>query len=443
MSHIFISYNQEDADFAAVLMTNLEKAGFDTWMDKSRLRAGSDWSQEIDQGIFTALAVVLVMSPDSRASEYVTYEWSCAIGAGVRVVPLLRRETQIHPRLGRLQYLDFHGNVRPWDDLIRELESIKAEGKFRWTPPRDTPPHLQRAMADLDSANIDDRRHSLAVLNESDHEIAVLALRRALTHPFRDVRGRAAVGLASRNDSAAASEASMRALIDSLTSEDMAREAGNALQAIGQPAYSALAETTKSTTNPARYRAVSLLSAAGGPESHPLLMQLLEDPDSKIVRAAIKQLGSLKITEAAPRIMRLLLEATDDEGRTFAYDYHETTRHTAATALIEIGDKSIEAQLSEAICHRTPEVRMFAAKVLAALCGSTAIAVLAKLLNDTEETHYQVFKGPGPRPKVTVCEVAAKSLDEINTPQALDLIRKFRLEHPTVHGWLSIDPGME
>ena len=439
MSHIFISYNQEDADFAAVLMTNLEKDGFDTWMDKSRLRAGSDWSQEIDQGIFTAMAVVLVMSPNSRASEYVTYEWSCALGAGVSVIPVLLRETQIHPRLGRLQYLDFTGSVRPWTDLIRELESVKAEGKFRWTPPRNTPPHLQRAMADLDSANIDDRRGSLAVLNDSDHEVALLALRRALAHPFRDVRGRAAVGLASKKDPAAASEASVRALIDSLTSEDMAREASNALQKIGQPAYSALAETTGSTTNPARYRTVSLLSATGGAESHPLLIQLLDDADSNIVRAAIKQLGNSKITEAAPHIMRLLLEATDDETRMFIYDYHQTTRQTAATALIEIGDNSIQPQLSEATGHRTPEVRLFAAKVLGALYGSTAIPALAGLLGDTAETHYQVLKGPGPRPKVTICEVAAKTLDEIGTPPALDLIRKFRSEHPTVRGWLSID----
>jgi hypothetical protein len=36
MSYIFISYNQEDSDFAAVLMMHVEKAGFDTWMDKSQ-----------------------------------------------------------------------------------------------------------------------------------------------------------------------------------------------------------------------------------------------------------------------------------------------------------------------------------------------------------------------------------------------------------------------
>jgi hypothetical protein len=51
MGHIFISYNQEDSDFAAVLMMHVEKAGFDTWMDKSRLRPGADWSEGIDRGI--------------------------------------------------------------------------------------------------------------------------------------------------------------------------------------------------------------------------------------------------------------------------------------------------------------------------------------------------------------------------------------------------------
>jgi HEAT repeat protein len=447
MSHIFISYNQEDADFAAVVMTTLEKAGFDTWMDKNRLRPGSDWSQEIDQGILTALAVVLVMSPHSRASEYVTFEWSYALGAGVRVVPLLRRETQIHPRLSRLQHLNFSGTVRPWNDLIRELESVKAEGKFRWAPPRDTPPHLQRAMAELDSANVADRRGALVVLNESDHEIAVLALRRALTHPFRDVRVRAAIGLASRKDQAATSEASLRVLIGSLVHrsdevQHIASAAKDALRAIGQPAYSALVETTQSTTDPARFETVDLLSGAGGSESIPLLIQLLEDSNMQIVRAAAQQLGALKVKETAPRIMRLLLEAGDDEdppifGNTL--ETHKTTRAIAARSLVEIGDKSIEPQLLEATCHQAPEVRMFGAWVLARLCGTTAIPVLAKLLNDTDSTHYAVLGAFGKHHLLMVSDIAAKSLDEINTPHALDLIRKFRSKHPFSVVQLSID----
>ena len=366
----------------------------------------------------------------------------------MRVIPVLRRETQIHPRLSRLQYLDFRGSVRPWDDLIDELKSIKAAGKFRWAPPRDTPPHLQRAITDLDSANIDDRRSALEVLDESNDEIALLALRRALTHPFRDVRARAAVVLVWKKDQTATSETSLRILIDALGygfgPEHIGPTARNALQAIGQPAYSGLVETVKST-NPARYLAAGLLSATGGAESHPLLIQLLEDRDGAVVWAAIKQLGDSKVTEAAPRIMRILLEAADEESRLSSYYDTGTTRARAAKALIEIGDKSIESQLLEATRHRTPEVRMFAAKILAGLCGSTAIPALANLLNDTEGTHYQVLGGPGPYPRVTVCEVAAKLLDEINSPHALELIRNFRREHPAGgNGWLSIDtPGLE
>ena len=200
MSHVFISYNQADGDFAALMMTNLERAGFDTWMDKGRLRPGADWSEEIDRGILTAFAMVLVISPDSRASEYVTYEWGCAIGAGVHVVPVLLRDTEIHPRLRRLQYLDFRNGVRRWDDLVRELESLKTEKATRWSPPRDAPPVIHRGVLDLDSGNPSDRRGAVEALVEADSEVARAALRHALTHPFRDVRAHAAVGLTKLKD---------------------------------------------------------------------------------------------------------------------------------------------------------------------------------------------------------------------------------------------------
>jgi hypothetical protein len=125
MSHVFISYNQEDRDFAAVLMMEIEKAGLDTWIDKKRLRVGTEWSDAIDNAIRGAIAIVVVMSPDAKASEYVTYEWSFAVGAGVYVVPVLHKQTSLHPRLSRYQYLDFTGPVRPFNDLIDHLKELK------------------------------------------------------------------------------------------------------------------------------------------------------------------------------------------------------------------------------------------------------------------------------------------------------------------------------
>src|SRR5215210_5745142 len=124
MSYVFISYNQTDSDIAALMMMQLEKAGMDTWLDKHRLRGGQDWSVEIDRGITEAFALVVIMSPEAKASEYVTYEWSFAIGAGVPVIPVLIRPTELHPRLARIQYLDFTNNARPWENLLKELRDI-------------------------------------------------------------------------------------------------------------------------------------------------------------------------------------------------------------------------------------------------------------------------------------------------------------------------------
>lgn len=62
------------------------------------------------------------MSPEARASEYVTYEWAFAWGCSKKIIPLMLRETSLHPRLATLQYLDFSNRLsRPWDRLYKAL----------------------------------------------------------------------------------------------------------------------------------------------------------------------------------------------------------------------------------------------------------------------------------------------------------------------------------
>jgi HEAT repeat protein len=424
MSHIFISYNQDDADFAAVLMMHLEKAGFDTWLDKDRLRPGSDWSEEIDRGILTASAVILVMSPSSRTSEYVTYEWSCALGAGIRVVPLLRRETEIHPRLRRLQYLDFRGSVRPWDGLIRELQSIKDESQSYWRPPRDTPPHLRRAITDLDSANSDDRRGAMCAIAQSDHAVAHLALQHALKSPFNDVRAFSAVVLGEKEDPIIATEEAMNALVEALTMDEkldhLPSMAKRILLRIGHPSFDYLARASKSKTYTARGGAIDLSIDIGGTQAIPLLIELLEDANANVAVYAIRKLSELRATEAIPRIMQVM---TADPEKTSVRVSHSVL-HEAKEALIAIGDRSIEQQLIAATKHRLARVRVYAAEALGGLFGETAIPVLANLLSDTDKH---------------VAQVAIDILDKIPTPDAIDLVRKYR-EYPLEPDrWLSMD----
>lgn len=122
---VFISHDHDDADFAELLKLRLEKEGIESWLDTERLKIGQDWREEIDQGIENSAAVIAIMTPEARKSEYVTYEWAFAWGKGKKIFPLMLKQTQLHPRLESLQYLNFTNNpTRPWEELIASIREV-------------------------------------------------------------------------------------------------------------------------------------------------------------------------------------------------------------------------------------------------------------------------------------------------------------------------------
>jgi TIR domain len=122
---IFISHDHDDADFAEVLKLRLKEHGITSWIDSERLRIGQDWREEIDEGISKSIAVIVVMSPEAKKSEYVTYEWAFAWGRKKDIFPIMLKQTALHPRLESLQYLDFtHRATRPWDRLITSIKEL-------------------------------------------------------------------------------------------------------------------------------------------------------------------------------------------------------------------------------------------------------------------------------------------------------------------------------
>ena len=125
-----VSELSEDGDFAELLKLRLEREGYQAWVDSDRLDPGNDWREELDQGIRGALLVIAVMTPDARVSEYVTYEWAFAWGYGKKVIPIMLRQTTLHPRLATLQYLDFTNRIaRPWSRLFEVLANSNNTGK--------------------------------------------------------------------------------------------------------------------------------------------------------------------------------------------------------------------------------------------------------------------------------------------------------------------------
>jgi hypothetical protein len=126
----FVSHSKADGDFAELLKLKTERQGYSLWVDSDRLLPGTDWREEIDEAIRKSTALVVVLSPDAKESEYVTYEWAFAWGKGIKVIPIMLRATAIHPRLGTLQYLAFTNRIgRPWTKLFEVLEQATEERK--------------------------------------------------------------------------------------------------------------------------------------------------------------------------------------------------------------------------------------------------------------------------------------------------------------------------
>lgn len=147
MSHIFISYARDDKDSALLLKRELSDAGFQVWLDTDKLPVGKNWGDEIDEGIRTASAFIILMTPAAKESEYVAYEWAFAWGAGIKVIPLLRKPTELHPRLASLQYLDFTVD-QPWDkliDLLKEAQESEPAKLKESEPPKIADDREQRA----------------------------------------------------------------------------------------------------------------------------------------------------------------------------------------------------------------------------------------------------------------------------------------------------------
>jgi tetratricopeptide (TPR) repeat protein len=177
--HIFISYNHEDSDFAEVLIHRVEQMGFKTWVDHDQLPIGEDWRNEIDQAIKNSFALIVIMSPEAKASEYVTYEWAFAWGAGVKVLPVIYKSTPLHPRLEALQYLDFTSRAaRPLETLLATIQKIVDSFSSSTPPiPQNTSPSIYSASQRNKKFWLDTGR---IFLDRNDYQAALEAYKQAI-----------------------------------------------------------------------------------------------------------------------------------------------------------------------------------------------------------------------------------------------------------------------
>jgi hypothetical protein len=78
---VFLSYASEDAEAAKRICESLRAAGIEVWFDRSELRGGDAWDQNIRQQIQLCALFVPVISANtqSRPEGYFRLEWKLAV----------------------------------------------------------------------------------------------------------------------------------------------------------------------------------------------------------------------------------------------------------------------------------------------------------------------------------------------------------------------------
>ena len=284
MRHIFISRQRDDSVFANRMTSKLTEDGFTTWTDDD-IDAGIEWQPEIDTAIRNAIALVVIMTPEARASEYIAYEWAFARGAGITVIPVVLRDTELHPRLKAVHHLDFTSErFQPWDRLIRAARTAADSVNPRITLPNDTPGVVRNAVSALDSPNSDERIGALETIMTAAPELAESILRWALNQRLPDLRAAAAKNMVGTNEPTA-----LAALIETMRDRHaIVREAA----AIG----------LAGSTDPAALHA---------------LIEALKDPDIRVRKAVANSLTTEHTRRAGadPRTIAAIQEILRDPDR--------------------------------------------------------------------------------------------------------------------------------
>lgn len=125
-SQIFISYAHKDEWYLELFEKRLQDK-YDLWTDRN-IRLGQGWKESIDEAIRKSFAVLVILTPNSCESKYVTYEWSYALGLGRRVITVVPEVSEkVHPRLANLQWVEFLERVSDRWDWDRLIDALKEE----------------------------------------------------------------------------------------------------------------------------------------------------------------------------------------------------------------------------------------------------------------------------------------------------------------------------
>jgi len=95
MADIFISYSTRDRPHAMELVERLRADGYSVWIDKQGIGAATSWSKEIAEALEDCTMFMLLLSPNSLASENVAKELAVAAELKKHIIPIELESVQL------------------------------------------------------------------------------------------------------------------------------------------------------------------------------------------------------------------------------------------------------------------------------------------------------------------------------------------------------------
>lgn len=351
-SQVFISYSSTDQGAAQYFLQALLEADFDVWLDKGRLNGGTEWKEEIDEAIRESSVIIFLVSPRSVKSDYVTYEWAFALGAGKHIIPVIWEQAPVHPRLQHKQHIDFtNRRSPPFSDLIQSIQAYL-------NPQLDciqsqTSPETRKALISLVHGNTEERQVGLKKLRDLKDPKSIQCL----------IKFICGIELSESE-----SDEIIRVLVD-----------------IGDKVFHELVEKLGSHNATTRHRIAYALGQLRNPQALSHLDALLGDSEPEVRISAAKALGHLRNTNGIAYLIKH-----------FDEDQHDGVRAAIAEALGMLASiQSVNlTPIIECLNKGLKDKSLKVVKKVVQALGETRDERTDKILLDFADNFREVYKQP-------------------------------------------------
>ncbi|MBE0703168.1 MAG: toll/interleukin-1 receptor domain-containing protein [Afipia sp.] len=129
---VFISYNRRNAEMMRRIRADLRSGGMNVWTDENLQPGTSSWKRAVEAAIRGARSMVVIMTPDSKESEWVERELNAAKEYDVHIFPVLARgnpKTAIPLQLNSYQYVDIRKEEHYRTALLKLVRAVRTEVK--------------------------------------------------------------------------------------------------------------------------------------------------------------------------------------------------------------------------------------------------------------------------------------------------------------------------